>query len=150
MEFGQAYCQDVVKIILNKFTMYFSEFYCMFYVCFKFYTIFKTLKLENRIKMREQWQADFGLRPQPVGSAQWPKPAHGAQANGAARACPRRGHRAQDAHGGARSSGSPMTSGRRDLWHEYEEVKVRAPGNSNEVRTHQDNAAPVRRRTVAA
>jgi hypothetical protein len=32
MEFGQAYWQDLVKIILNKFTLYFFEFYCIFYV----------------------------------------------------------------------------------------------------------------------
>jgi hypothetical protein len=26
MQFGQAYCQDLIKSILQKFTMYFSEF----------------------------------------------------------------------------------------------------------------------------
>jgi hypothetical protein len=30
MEFGQAYCQDLVKIILNKFTLYFLSFIVFF------------------------------------------------------------------------------------------------------------------------
>jgi hypothetical protein len=98
--------------------------------------------------MREQWWA--GPRPRPVSSAQWPKLAHSAQADGAACACPRCGHYARDAHGDACSGSSPMTPGRRDLRHKYEEVKGRAPGNSNEAGTLRDSMALVRRWTVVA
>jgi hypothetical protein len=31
MEFGQAYCQDLVKKILYIFILYFSEFYTIYY-----------------------------------------------------------------------------------------------------------------------
>jgi hypothetical protein len=86
--------------------------------------------------MREQWQTDFGPRPRPVGLAQRPKLAHGAQADGATRVCPRRDHRARDTRGGARFDGSSTTPGWHDLRHEYEEVEGRAPGNLNEVRTN--------------
>jgi hypothetical protein len=94
--------------------------------------------------------ADFGPRPQHVGLAQRSKSAHGAQADGATRTCPWRGHRARDARGGTRSGGSPMTLGQRDLQHEYAEVEERVPGNSNEAETHRDGVALVRRRTVVA
>jgi hypothetical protein len=30
MKFGQAYCMDLLKMILNKFTLYFYEFYTNF------------------------------------------------------------------------------------------------------------------------
>jgi hypothetical protein len=36
MEFGQSYCMDLPKIILNKFTMYFYEFYVN---CYKFWNL---------------------------------------------------------------------------------------------------------------
>jgi hypothetical protein len=31
IECGQFYCRDLLKRILNKFTLYFSEFYTNFY-----------------------------------------------------------------------------------------------------------------------
>jgi hypothetical protein len=31
IEFGQSYCKDLLKRILNKFTLYFSKFYTNFY-----------------------------------------------------------------------------------------------------------------------
>jgi hypothetical protein len=31
MEFGQAYCKDLLKRILKKFISYFSEFYFVFF-----------------------------------------------------------------------------------------------------------------------
>jgi hypothetical protein len=31
MEFGEAYCQDIVKRITRKFSLYFYKFYFIFY-----------------------------------------------------------------------------------------------------------------------
>jgi hypothetical protein len=35
MEFGQSYCMDLPKMIINKLTLYFYEFYVN---CYKFWT----------------------------------------------------------------------------------------------------------------
>jgi hypothetical protein len=51
MEFGQAYCQDPIKSILQKFTMYFSELYFIFY---EFWKLYEFLKIFNRIKKKEK------------------------------------------------------------------------------------------------
>jgi hypothetical protein len=36
IEFGQAYCQDIVMRILKKFILYFSELYSISYVFEKY------------------------------------------------------------------------------------------------------------------
>jgi hypothetical protein len=46
--FGQAYCQDLVKIILNKFILYFSEFYTNFYEYSKFGWILRFNPIWNK------------------------------------------------------------------------------------------------------
>jgi hypothetical protein len=44
MEFGQLYCMDLLKMILNKFTLYFSEFNSIFYKFWNLKGIFGILK----------------------------------------------------------------------------------------------------------
>jgi hypothetical protein len=36
MKFGQAYCKDQLNRILMKVISYFSKFYCIFYIFWKF------------------------------------------------------------------------------------------------------------------
>jgi hypothetical protein len=44
-EFGQAYCKDLLKSILNKFISYLSEFYTIYY---EFFKLNKFLEIEIR------------------------------------------------------------------------------------------------------
>jgi hypothetical protein len=36
MEFGQAYCQDLLRRIIRKFILYFTKLYFIFYVFLNF------------------------------------------------------------------------------------------------------------------
>jgi hypothetical protein len=40
MQFGQAYCQDLLRRIIRKFNLYLSKLYFLFYVFFEVYTDF--------------------------------------------------------------------------------------------------------------
>jgi hypothetical protein len=44
IEFGQAYYKDLLKSILWKFTLYFPEFYSIYYEFLKFILILGMLK----------------------------------------------------------------------------------------------------------
>jgi hypothetical protein len=69
-EFGQAYYQDLLARILQKFILYFSKFCCIFYVFSKFTPISRILR-ENGKRKSSQHSAGpaFGPRPATVGSA---------------------------------------------------------------------------------
>jgi hypothetical protein len=74
-ECGQVYCQDLVRIILNKFTLHFLSF-ILFSTYFKIYTIFwkfKEMKLRKRKINPHSVGPAFGPRLRPAGPAQQPK-----------------------------------------------------------------------------
>jgi hypothetical protein len=61
IEFGQAYCKDLLKSILWKFTLYFSEFYSIYYEFLKFILILGILKWKNDFwKILNEWTL-YGL-----------------------------------------------------------------------------------------
>jgi hypothetical protein len=79
MEFGQAYCQDLIKSILQKITMYFSKLYSIFYD-FKTLIEFMKIQFRNWFQKKEndvQYWAAIRLmalwaRLGPVVQAAWP------------------------------------------------------------------------------
>jgi hypothetical protein len=70
MEFGQLYCMDLLKMILNKFILYFSEFNSISYKFWNLKGIFGILKNLKKLKNGEQCWATLSA-PRPSGSA-WP------------------------------------------------------------------------------
>jgi hypothetical protein len=67
MEFGPAYCKDILTRILEIFILYFSELYFVFYAFLKFIHISKILKPRKKNKKNRN-----STRPafQPTASAQ--------------------------------------------------------------------------------
>jgi hypothetical protein len=70
MEFGQAYCQDLLKRILYKFILYFYVLYFIFYSFSKFIHISEILKPEKKFKkVGTVLRRQFGPRIQPRGES---------------------------------------------------------------------------------
>jgi hypothetical protein len=68
MEFGQLYCMDLLKMILNKFILYFSEFNSISYKFWNLKGIFGILKNLKNWKMVNSVGPRFrpqGLRARP-------------------------------------------------------------------------------------
>jgi hypothetical protein len=53
IRFGQAYCIDLLKIILMKFRLHFSELHLIYYQFLKFEQISQNFKSENDIEKKE-------------------------------------------------------------------------------------------------
>jgi hypothetical protein len=74
MEFGQAYCKDLLKIIPMKFNLHFSELHSIYY---QFLNLKKSqnFKSANKIEKkscRNSFGPALGPRPHGLSLAQWP------------------------------------------------------------------------------
>jgi hypothetical protein len=54
MEFGPAYCKDILTRILEIFILYFSELYFVFYAFLKFIHISKILKPRKKNRKKQE------------------------------------------------------------------------------------------------
>jgi hypothetical protein len=75
MEFGQAYCKDLLKRILQKNILHFCYMYSIFYELLKFNEFMEILNQKmilKLIKPRNGVRAIFGLRPSSEGSVPGP------------------------------------------------------------------------------
>jgi hypothetical protein len=69
MEFGQAYCKDLLKRVPMKFISYFCEPYYIFYACLNFIRFSENVKEIEKFKNPAQWWAATGPRPSGYGLA---------------------------------------------------------------------------------
>jgi hypothetical protein len=66
--FGQAYCIDILKRILTKFSLYFCEFYTNFYEYLNFGSILRFKSIRRKKKPAHSVGPPFGPWPGPVGN----------------------------------------------------------------------------------
>jgi hypothetical protein len=92
MEFGQAYCQDLLRRIIRKFILYFTKLYFIFYVFLNFTQISKNFK-RKRV-------GQIGPEALRWGHGPWSKTACAARVNRRRGARPTRGRRAHGLRGG--------------------------------------------------
>jgi hypothetical protein len=66
--FGQVYYIDILKRILTKFNLYFSEFYTNFYEYMNFGWILRFKSIRRKMKPAHSAEPSFGPRPSPAGN----------------------------------------------------------------------------------
>jgi hypothetical protein len=109
MQFGQAYCQDILTKIIKKFISYFLSFISFSTYFRSLYEFQKFLKENEKTENRSTvlgWRLAHGLA-----TLAWPSSqiAQLARAGGIVGAHPRHDHRIPRRQGGAAAGGSPSS-----------------------------------------